>query len=340
MASQLLGVLREVVALESGEPQPAVSAVFAEDGHPFGETDDGQLVSPPWVALPTLRVSPDDPAWATLATLPDSDPAALADLLRDLTPRSTEVELRLARAELEAGLVEVEVTLDAIERRDAWEWRVDWYRGLRALAIGDADGAYEAFDRVYCEVPGEVAPKLALALAAETGGDLAAAAHLYEIVSRTNPVFTSAAFGLARCRLGSGDRAGAVAAYERVPVASGSYVRARTRAARALVGSDGTRPPSSAELLAASRAIEHLPLDTEQRSALTRDILMAALRMFRSGESAPEESTTIFGRPLRERDVRVGLEDAYRTLARYADTRAARVDLIDHANRVRPRSLT
>jgi serine/threonine-protein kinase PknG len=340
MASQLLGVLREVVALESGEPQPAASTVFAGPGHPFGETDDGQLVSPAWAALPGLRVSPDDPASAALAALPDGDPSDLADLLRELTPRTIEVELRLARAELEAGQTGVEVTLDGIERRDPWEWRVDWYRGLRALAIGDPDGAYEAFDRVYCEVPGELAPKLALALAAETGGDRTTAAHLYDIVSRTDPGFTIAAFGLARCRLASGDRAGAVAAYERVPPTSGSYVRARTRAARALVGPDGPRPPSSGELTAAARAIEQLPLDTEQRSALTREILIAALRMVRAGEAPPEDGATIFGRPLRERDLRVGLEDAYRTLARYAATRSARVDLVDHANRVRPRTLT
>ena len=56
---------------------------------------------------------------------------------------------------------------------DPWEWRAVWMSGLAALARGDdGRGASAAFNAVYGQVPGELAPKLALALACETSGEL------------------------------------------------------------------------------------------------------------------------------------------------------------------------
>jgi serine/threonine-protein kinase PknG len=60
LADQLLGVLREVVARRTGEPQPGPSNVFA--GVP---TD---------VGLPALLVDPADPAAGFLANLSAEDP--------------------------------------------------------------------------------------------------------------------------------------------------------------------------------------------------------------------------------------------------------------------------
>ena len=339
MAAQLLGVLRETVATDADPPPPAASSLFAADADPRGEGDDGELVRPVWAALPTLRVSADDPSFAALSTLPDVDAGTQVELLEVLAQKTVEVDLRLARAQMEAGHGGAESTLDRIEAGDPWDWRVDWYRGLLALHDADHDRAQVAFDRVCSDVPGEVAPKLALAVVAERGGDFATAARLYGVVSRTDPSCTSAAFGLARCRLAQGDRAGAVAAYQRVPPTSSTYVQAQVRAARALVSPAAASPPSLVELVAASRTAERLPLDAHQRSALTRDLLAAALRMLRSGGLDADDATTVAGRPLRERDLRLGLEQAYRDLARFADSSASRVELVDRANRVRPRSL-
>jgi serine/threonine-protein kinase PknG len=339
MAAQLLGVLRETVATDADPPPPAASSLFAADADPRGEGDDGELVRPASVALPTLRVSADDPSFAALATLPDVDAGTQAELLEALAPRTVEVELRLARAQMEAGHAGAESTLDRVENGDPWDWRVDWYRGLLALNDGDYDGARVAFDRVCSDVPGELAPKLALAVVAERDGDPATACRLYAVVSRTDPSCTSAAFGLARCRLAQGDRAGAVAAYQRVPPTSSTYVQAQVRAARALVSPAAGQSPSHSELVAASRTAERLPLDAHQRSALTRDLLAAALRMLRTGALEADDATSVAGRPLRERDLRLGLEQAYRDLARFADSSAGRIELVDRANRVRPRSL-
>ena len=53
---------------------------------------------------------------------------------------------------------------------DPWEWRAVWVAGLSALDAGDFASAQSSFNAVYGQVPGELAPKLALALACERGG--------------------------------------------------------------------------------------------------------------------------------------------------------------------------
>jgi serine/threonine-protein kinase PknG len=229
--------------------------------------------------------------------------------------------------------------LDRIDAADRWEWRAWWDRGLLALATGEPPEALTAFDSVYRYLPGELAPKLALAVASESAGDIASAARWYDIVSRTDPSFTTAAFGLARCRLATGDRTGAVEAYNRVPETSSAYLEAQLGAARALVGSNGASGPDMTDLTTACAAIDHLTLDGEQRASLTRDLFQAALNLMRTGRVRPDPQVTFLGEPLTERRLREGLERAYRTLAHLAATPEERIRLVDVANQVRPRTL-
>jgi serine/threonine-protein kinase PknG len=164
-----------------------------------------------------------------------------------------------------------------------------------------------------------------------------AAARWYEIVARTDPSITSASFGLARCRLEAGDRAGALQAYDRVPDTSSGYIDAQTARIRCL-SRDGDGEPGLQELLAAGSALEALSLDSEQRERLTADLLESALRMTLSGRAADDGRMRLLGLPLAERDLRLALERSYRELARHAAGRAARIELVDDANRVRPRT--
>ena len=331
MADQLLGVLRQVVAVEKGDPPPpAASVVFAGGVHPTGETDDVDRL------LPTLRVNLDDPAAPTLASLPTGNPAEIVRILEPLTPRTREIELRLARAELESGRVdEAEAILNTIEKDDPWEWRVQWYRGLIALAQRNFGAAQGAFDSVRDEVPGELAPILASAITAEMIGDVETASRLYARVSETDPSITSACFGLARCRIATGDRAGAVDAYRRVPDASSAYTQAQICAARVLL-SDA---PNPGELTEASRTIEQLTLDTEQKTRLTRDLLESALALLTDGRLVADEGMTIAGAAMEEQAVRFALERTYRSLARVVADDDERIELVDRANLVRPRTM-
>ncbi len=242
MAGQLYGVLREVVADETGVPAPARSALFTADFRPRGDGPDRRL-------LPALRVDTDDPAAGYLATLAAADPDELIAILGRAPERTVEVQLRLAGALIDAGQWdEVATLLAAIEQHDPWEWRAHWYRGVAALARCRPDVATASFEVVYRAMPGELAPKLALGVSAELAGDPATAAGWYEIVSRTDPSYATAAFGLARCRLACGDHAGALAAYERVPESASAHDAAQTARVRCLLAG----VPGLAELHAAA----------------------------------------------------------------------------------------
>jgi serine/threonine-protein kinase PknG len=206
------------------------------------------------------------------------------------------------------------------------------------MAGGSVERAIASFDDVYTALPGEIAPKLALGLAHETAGALTAAARWYGIVAQTNPAITSASFGLARCHLAGGDRAGALLAYERVPDTSSGYIDAQIARIRCLSAAEGDRDPALDDLIAAGSALEALPLDGVQRERLTAVLLDATLRITQAPEPVDADRVRLLGVPVVERELRIALEHSYRELARHAANRAERIALVDDANRVRPRT--
>jgi serine/threonine-protein kinase PknG len=331
MADQLYGVLREVVAEQTGRPAPAArSTLFTYDFRVRSDRPDPRL-------LPALRVASDDLAAGYLATIGAVGGDELISLLRRAPESTVEVDLRLVRALIDArAWDEVHELLAEIECRDPWEWRAQWYRGVAALAQDLPLSATACFEVVYHAVPGELAAKLALGVSAELASDPATAAGWYEIVSRTDLRYTTATFGLARCRLTSGDRAGAIAAYERVPEFSSAYDQAQMARVRCLLA--GAR--GIADLRAATEAIDRLGLDGEPRARICAELLRSALGLVVRGRAAEDRTVTVGGLPLVESALRVGLERAYRALAAVAATAAERIELVDEANRVRPRTWT
>ncbi|WP_243407126.1 serine/threonine-protein kinase [Frankia canadensis] len=354
LADEMVGVLYEIVARTEGPVPPLASRWFDAAGHPTGEAGPA---GPPaaWEVLPDLRIDPDDPRAPALAAGPDEDPAALAARLAAVSPVTTEVRLSLARAAIRAGHLEQAArTLDDAATAAPQEWRVDWYRGLAAL-VGRCPGlAATAFDRVYSQLPGELAPRLALATAladvaaragspAERAAARERAAALFDVVSVIDPGVTSAAFGLARCRT---DATGKLDAYQRVPRSSFAYTAARVRMIGVLVDRAG-RPDvpgvSLAALLRAAAMLADTLLDLgeRRRAELRRDILATGLTLLAEGTLTPDASRppTLLGCPLVERDLRFALATTYREMARLTSDRAARVQLVDRANHARPRTL-
>jgi serine/threonine-protein kinase PknG len=329
MADQLHGVLREIVADEQGRAVPAPSKLFT--GSPRAATE-----RPDWRLLPRPQVAGDDRAAGYLATIA-ADPVQMIAQLQAAPERTVEVELRLAAAIVETGDFDAaEALLAAVEAGDRWEWRVAWIRGVADLARGLPAQAVIRFGSVYNAVPGELAPKLALGVAHELAAEYAAAARWYDIVSRTDPAFTTAAFGLARCRLEGDDQAAALTAYDRVPDSSSAYVEAQTAKIRCLAAGGATVD----QLLTAGSILEALSLDGEQRDALTAELLGSALRMAEDGRATDDGRVSLLGHRLAERDLRFGLERSYRALARRAASSGERIRLVDEANRVRPRTWT
>jgi serine/threonine-protein kinase PknG len=322
--------------------------------HPQGPETPQNLVKPvdtsaAAFALPVPRVDPTDPNAGFLAGLMTSAPAELLGALAAAPAPSIETRLRQIRAWLETGEPAAALqALVALEGERPDDWRVVWYRGVAALVTGDDEGAALAFDAIYDAFPGEIAPKLALGLCAEVLGQLDNAAEYYRLVWSTDPSYVSAAFGLARVQLATGDRRGAVRTLESVPESSIHYTAARVAAVRARLRqrtATASDAPFLEDLTAAAAQVEALEaygLDPARREQLSAEVLGCALDWVLSGGqgSAPPAAggRTLLGSGLDERGLRFGLERSYRMLARLARGGEERIDLVERANRYRPRT--
>ena len=343
-ADQLAGVLREVLALEDGQARPAMSSVFSAPRGAFaadllGAADPGRP-DPARVAaaLPMPLVDPADPAAAQLAAASREQVRRLAATMPQPGP---EVRLALAKAELAAGdpaaaLVELDAL--AADAGDADDWRIDWYRGVAALFTAPAD-AVAAFDRAYLAFPGEQAPKLALAVAAECAGDDDRARRYYALLTRIEPSLADAAFGLARTALRAGDRATALQALDAVPDTSSRHVAAQLAAIDAtLAGRTGTEI-GDADLRAAAARVPGLPLDPGTAEHVRTALFTAAVELV-TANGSHRDGAPLLGHPWQERDLRLALERSLRTSARLTSDVAERIVLVDRANAVRPRTWT
>ncbi|MFF5280284.1 MULTISPECIES: serine/threonine-protein kinase [Streptomyces] len=296
------------------------------------------------LALPVPRVDASDPNAGFLAGLAAAAPGELLGALQGAPAPSAELRLRTLRAQLELGdLPAAARTLAGLEERDPDDWRIVWYRGVASLVTGDHEHAALAFDAVYDAFPGEPAPKLALGICAEVLGQLDNAAEYYRLVWATDPSFVSAAFGLARVRLAAGGRAGAVEALESVPEASIHYTAARVAAVRARLRRRPAHEPLGADLTAAAAqvsALQGFGLDAVRRERLSTEVLGTALDWVLSGSpgAAPGGGALLLGSELDERGLRFGLERSYRVLARLAQRGEERIELVERANRFRPRT--
>ncbi|HEY9829133.1 MAG TPA: tetratricopeptide repeat protein [Stenomitos sp.] len=342
MADQLLGVLREVVATETNTPRPATSNVFSGDMLALTTSNDFEPIRADYHQLPIPILDSTDPGFNAIlnaGTIPDPiKRSASLEQIVNRFPTSMEALLRFANSLIDTGdYGEANLTLAQAEEKDPWDWRVLWYKGRSFMVQGNAKEAQAAFDQVYFDLPGELAPKLALGLAAEQVRNYQLAIKMYDLVSRTDPSYTSAAFGLARCLCAVGNRNGAVAALERVPQASNLFTRSRVEIARTLINTERSAPGTK-ELKEASVAIEALALEGMDRYRLTKQVLQTALNLVTSKTLTPVSSIAILGQPLEEVHLRKGLEKALRNMAHLASG-DEKIRLVDEANQVRPRTL-
>ncbi|MEV8561593.1 tetratricopeptide repeat protein [Streptomyces sp. NPDC051917] len=300
------------------------------------------------LALPVPLVDPGDPNAGFLAGLMTSAPAELIAALDAAPTQTVETRLRQIRARLESGDHQAALmSLAKLEEERPDDWRVVWYRGVAALVTGDFEGAALSFDAIYDAFPGEAAPKLALGLCAEVLGQLDNAAEYYHLVWATDPSYVSAAFGLARVQLAAGNRHEAVRTLESVPESSIHYTAARVAAVRARLRQRTATAgdvPFLDDLTAAAGQVEALDaygLDPARREQLSAEVLGSALDWILSGGQGTPPAAggrVLLGSGLDERGLRFGLERAYRTLARLAPGGEERIELVERANRYRPRT--
>jgi serine/threonine-protein kinase PknG len=322
---QLLGVLREVVAQKtSGTALTSAASVLFEAPAITSEALE-------WDELPALRVDTSDPQYAWLSNISVDDPEERLAQLREAPAPTAEVRLAQARAALQLrrrDLVDQIVNEMLVE--DPWEWRAVWVGGLAALDTGDFAAAQSSFNAVYGQVPGELAPKLALALACERGREGDIAEGLYRTCASTDANYVApAAFGMARIRAARGDVWGAVQALDLVPSTSRSYPEARRLRALELYES-GQGLPALAQ---AMDSINGVQLDSRERGELTAQILERAI--VEVNKDGAKTGVRVGAYEAKEDTLRDGLEATYRQLAGIETDAGRRYALVDKANAVR-----
>ncbi|MEU0496781.1 serine/threonine-protein kinase PknG [Mycobacterium sp. NPDC006124] len=362
MSGQLIGVLREVVAQDTGVPRPGLSAVFSPSRSTFGvdllvaHTDvylDGQVHSEKLTAQEIVRalqvplVDPADVGAAVLSATVLSQPVQTLDSLRaarygsldsdggvDLS-ESVELPLMEVRALLDLGdVAKANRKLDDLGERVGWRWRLTWFRAVAELLSADYESATKHFTEVLDTLPGELAPKLALAATAELCG-AADERRFYKTVWNTDNGIISAGFGLARTQSAAGLRDEAVTTLDQVPPTSRHFTTARLTSAVTLLSGRSGSEITEQQIRDAARRVEVLP-DTEPRVLQIRALVLGTAMDWLADNEA--STNHILGFPFTEHGLRLGVEASLRGLSRVAPTQEHRYALVDLANSVRPMS--
>jgi serine/threonine-protein kinase PknG len=361
ISGQLIGVLREVVAQDSGVPRPGLSTLFSPSRSTFGvdlsvaHTDvylDGQVHSEKLTAreivtaLSVPLVDPTDVAAPVLQATVLSQPVQTLDSLRAArhgslaaegidVSESVELPLMEVRALLDLGdVAKATRKLDDLAERMGWRWRLVWFRAVAELLTGDYESAIKHFTEVLDTFPGELAPKLALAATGELAGNIDVD-KFYRTVWRTNDGVISAAFGLARSLSAEGNRISAVRTLDEVPAASRHFTTAHLTSAVTLLSGRSTSEVTEEQIRDAARRVEALP-PTEPRVLQIRALVLGgAMDWLEDNEASTNH---ILGFPFTQHGLRLGVEASLRSLARVAPTQRHRYALVDMANNVRPTS--
>ena len=184
LSNQLVGVLREIRAVRDGQHFPHLNTRFTAQRSTFGtkhivfRTDqliDGIKrsveISPSEVvaALPTPLPDPDDPGASLLSAASFTEANEVLDTLARAMrepdmQQSVEIPLSMVRARLDLGQTNEAVhELNELAQRTGENWQYFWHSGIAALLSSDYVKAQWCFNKVLFVLPGEPAPKLALA---------------------------------------------------------------------------------------------------------------------------------------------------------------------------------
>ncbi|GAB78629.1 serine/threonine-protein kinase [Austwickia chelonae] len=328
---QLDGVLRRVVRDRRGSP--AASQTHASL---FFEAPVTQNENFAWWELPALLPDGDDPMTGWLQTVQSQEPVTRYEQLAKAPTMSSEVLLEQARTGIRGQRHDlVARATDMLLAADPWDWRAVWLIGLDALSRHELAQARAAFGSVAAQVPGELAPVLAGALAAELDGQDSSAESAYLTCLRTDSAYVPvSAFGLARMRAGSDDLRGAITVLEQVPASNRAHPRALWLRAQMLAraGEQGVH--------SLSEAMDTMVLAAPDRVELTTfriDVLEMALEIVRRSGAQPD--VQIDGVPAKVVDLRRALERNLRDLAQFTPDEKTRIALVDRANSIRPWSL-
>ncbi|MDY3126945.1 MAG: tetratricopeptide repeat protein [Corynebacterium sp.] len=184
LRTQLYGVLREIIAVRDGIQHPAQHSLFSPARSTFGtkhlvfRTDqliDGiertvRITAPEVVsALPTPLLDRTDVGAALLQGYSYTEPQEALETLRQAMQtaeyeESAEIPFGIVRAMIDLGYTaQASDWLQSLNASLTENWRYQWYSGVTHLLLENFEQAQRHFAEVLSILPGEPAPKLALA---------------------------------------------------------------------------------------------------------------------------------------------------------------------------------
>ncbi len=297
-------------------------------------------------ALQVPLVDPADVGLACCRRLYCRQPVQTLDSLRaarhgtldaDGVELSESVELPLmeVRALLDLGdVAKASRKLDDLQERVGWRWRLVWFRAVAELLSADYESATKHFTEVLDTLPGELAPKLALAATAELCGS-ADEHKFYKTVWNTDNGVISAASAWPEPSPPTPTATGAVTTLDQVPPTSRHFTTARLTSAVTLLSGRSGSEITEQQIRDAARRVEVLP-DTEPGVLQIRALVLGTAMDWLADNTA--STNHILGFPFTEHGLRLGVEASLRGLSRVAPTQEHRYALVDLANSVRPMS--
>jgi serine/threonine-protein kinase PknG len=205
------------------------------------------------------------------------------------------------------------------------------------LAQGKGALAKNEFNRVYFEMPGETAPKLAIGYCAEQSGELDEAAEFYNRVAKIDPNNTTACFGLSRCLRKKKDITGSANALNLVPVNHSIYGESRIALAKVLMMDEEALTEQVLQQL--SHTISAITAQGGTVHQLSAKVLNIAVKMLYTKKLQENKNFNLLGYKLEEKQLRLGAEAEYRKAAHFAATPEEKIKWVNLANAVRPITL-
>jgi len=327
LSAAMVGVMREAACTDYWVENKTIGAHHVDSPYFSADTYRGAGIYE-WHSLPKLKPIAGDKGGSYLAGL-NEPPKHELELLLKLTSnaaspsanqpaqkgtydKSLEIPLRIAALHIELQQYQAaEEVLNGLIKRNPFEFRVTWIRMLNYLAQGNVSEARQCAEAVYGELPGEVAPKLALAYCAELEKDFETSTALYNLVTISDDTYPSAAFGLHRVVLAARQSAKpveardvAVEALLRIPRNSSAHSNATLQLARILT----TVEPSQAEFEEAGRVLSELNIEGFDYHRVRADVLLAGARLLESRKLTVANGVQLFGKPFTESGLRFGAE--------------------------------
>ena len=177
------------------------------------------------------------------------------------------------------------------------------------------------------------APELAIAFAYEQMGDVNAAINVYRRISKVDPRFTTACFGLARCLRKQNKISDSADALLAVPASHSMYTQARILMAKVLMSDEQS---INANLLSKiGEALKLVTVDSSTVHQLVGKLFSYAIRLIKDN-LIPESSDMLFECSLEEKILRQGAEARYLNAAKLAKNPDDKIRLTDLANQIRP----